>query len=413
MGLLLGVALAVTALMSLRGASAASSALTRHVLPSEQALEATFIDDTQSQSGLLATLDAGTPAEASTVLAAAGSYDAASAAAWTSYKSVALNQPGEAKLQQAYEAARSRSHELGAMIFGGNPLNSPALASTVAQEKSAQAAAAQALGTLVGNYRSLARQEAAAAQAGVTGGRTIVLGTAGILGFLFAVVCGYLMIGARRDQTRLSTEALALRVAGESAQFEGSLQRGLEMAATEEASFQVVRRALAMVAPEIPTEFLLADSSQAHLRQVLSTQPDSESRCGAGSPGDCPAASSGQARFFEDSTELGTCPLLAERSPSWALCTPVSIGGRTLGVIHAEGVIGEGPTPDLVGRLDLVARKTGERVGALRVLARTEAQAQVDPLTGHTCWRPRCLEMSRRRSAVMGRPHSLRMAPFS
>ena len=41
-----------------------------------------------------------------------------------------------------------------------------------------------------------------------------------------------------------------------------------------------------------------------------------------------------------------------------------------------------GPPDGLLPELELVARKAGERIGVLRVLGRTEAQAEADPLTG-------------------------------
>jgi len=61
---------------------------------------------------------------------------------------------------------------------------------------------------------------------------------------------------------------------------------------------------------------------------------------------------------------------------------PVSIAGRTTGVIHAEGPVATPPHDEFTAELELVARKAGDRIGVQRVLARTEALAQVDPLTG-------------------------------
>lgn len=51
-------------------------------------------------------------------------------------------------------------------------------------------------------------------------------------------------------------------------------------------------------------------------------------------------------------------------------------------MIHARGQVRELPRPRLATDLEMIARKTGERIGGLRVLARTEAQAQIDPLSG-------------------------------
>jgi len=56
--------------------------------------------------------------------------------------------------------------------------------------------------------------------------------------------------------------------------------------------------------------------------------------------------------------------------------------GRTTGVMHAEGPTSASPPPAMRYELELVARKTGDRIGALRILARSESQARLDPLTG-------------------------------
>jgi len=65
----------------------------------------------------------------------------------------------------------------------------------------------------------------------------------------------------------------------------------------------------------------------------------------------------------------------------WALCVPVSIAGRTTGVIHTQRPV-EQPPGDITRALELVGRKVGERTGMLRAFARSETQARTDPLTG-------------------------------
>ena len=57
------------------------------------------------------------------------------------------------------------------------------------------------------------------------------------------------MRGARRDQQLMDREASLLRIAGEQAEFERSLQRGLEMAPTEEAAYEIVGQALTTQSP--------------------------------------------------------------------------------------------------------------------------------------------------------------------
>jgi diguanylate cyclase (GGDEF)-like protein len=102
------------------------------------------------------------------------------------------------------------------------------------------------------------------------------------------------------------------------------------------------------------------------------------------SPEDCPAASSGQTRLFRSSDRLDACPFLRNREAGVmsAACVPVSIAGQTTAVIHTTNPAHELPDAEVLEELELVARKAGDRIGYLRVLARTETHARVDALTG-------------------------------
>ena len=106
--------------------------------------------------------------------------------------------------------------------------------------------------------------------------------------------------------------------------------------------------------------------------------------CPVMSPADCPAATWGQTQIWNSSTALDACPHLQGR-PSGecsAVCVPVSIGGKTVGVVHATGPDHHPPDDHVVAKIELIARKVGERVGMLRAFLRSETQAHTDPLTG-------------------------------
>src|SRR5207245_1000703 len=81
---------------------------------------------------------------------------------------------------------------------------------------------------------------------------------------------------------------------------------------------------------------------------------------------------------------LDACPKLRnrDRGRCSALCVPVSIMGRTVGVIHAtaepEVVVGESAIHDL----ETLANLAGARIGLLRMVADTQLQAATDSLTG-------------------------------
>jgi diguanylate cyclase (GGDEF)-like protein len=161
------------------------------------------------------------------------------------------------------------------------------------------------------------------------------------------------------------------------------VQRGLEMTRTEEDSYSVVGSALEHVVPDQPAELLVADSSRAHFRQVLTTGPAGQG-CSVSAPMDCPVGQSGQVRAFPSSAAIEACPYLRLQSdtPCSAACVPVAVAGRPIGVIHVGAPENEPPSDETVTSLTLVAQRAGAHIGLLRATARTETQARTDSLTG-------------------------------
>ena len=106
--------------------------------------------------------------------------------------------------------------------------------------------------------------------------------------------------------------------------------------------------------------------------------------CGVDSPDRCPAARRAQIQEFTDSDHLDACPKLRNRPEGQlsALCVPVSIMGRTVGVIHATGAPGAKVADDRIDDLATLAKLAGARIGLLRVMAETQLQASTDTLTG-------------------------------
>ena len=172
------------------------------------------------------------------------------------------------------------------------------------------------------------------------------------------------------------------------AQMETRLQRALEMAHTEERAYGVLEDGLDLIVPGLPAEFLVADSSRAHFHQVVSIGTKEGAGCPVSAPSECPVAGSGQTQVFANSTDLDACPYLRNRTVGpcagacSAVCVPVSITGKTVGVIHTIGTKGHFFDRETVANLELVARKAGERIGMLRAFSRSQTQAQTDPLTG-------------------------------
>ena len=125
--------------------------------------------------------------------------------------------------------------------------------------------------------------------------------------------------------------------------FESRLANALDMAEGEPEVIEVIERSFSSVLPEAPVELLLADNSHAHLHRMAAVGPDGKPPCcGVDSPDRCPAARRAQIQEFSDSDHLDACPKLRNRPEGRlsALCVPVSIMGRTVGVIHATGRTG-------------------------------------------------------------------------
>jgi diguanylate cyclase (GGDEF)-like protein len=167
--------------------------------------------------------------------------------------------------------------------------------------------------------------------------------------------------------------------------FESRLANALDMAEGEPEVIEVIERSFATVLPDAPVELLLADNSHAHLHRMAAVGPEGKPpSCGVDSPDRCPAARRAQVQEFADSDELDACPKLRNRPQGRlsALCVPVSIMGRTVGVIHATGEPGAKVDGDHVDDLTTLAKLAGARIGLLRVMAETQLQASTDTLTG-------------------------------
>ena len=168
-------------------------------------------------------------------------------------------------------------------------------------------------------------------------------------------------------------------------EFETRLANELEMAEGEPEVLDTVERALAGTLPGARVEVLLADNSHAHLARMVVSSPDAEPPgCPVNSPDECPAARRSQVQRFDDSDALGVCPKLRGRPQGRcsAVCVPVSIMGRTVGVIHttdAPNAVFDGAR---VQDLQTLANQAGARLGMLRIMAETQLQAATDGLTG-------------------------------
>jgi diguanylate cyclase (GGDEF)-like protein len=169
--------------------------------------------------------------------------------------------------------------------------------------------------------------------------------------------------------------------------FTTRLTNALEMAPTEQAALKLAEEALHRVSAVHPAEVLLADNSRAHLERVAVSPIADAPSCPVSSPDDCIAARRGHLQVFADATEIDACPRLKCRGDdvASAVCVPVSVLGRTVGVIHAANArahhavdIDENQT----AMLQSLANQLGLRLGMIRVMSETSLAASTDSLTG-------------------------------
>lgn len=214
----------------------------------------------------------------------------------------------------------------------------------------------------------------------------VVAGTAAVLALPFMVVVGLLANskGIAENAEQLARDRL-VNAAAERREFDTRLATAFEMADSEDDALESTERALAQLIPGAPAELLLADNSHAHLERVAVSRGNEAPGCQVDSPQECVAARRGQTLVFPDSEQIDACPKLRDR-PSGAcaaVCVPVSIMGRSVGVLHVTSTTDDDTVPDdAVESLQVLANQVGNRVGMLRVMAETELQASTDGLTG-------------------------------
>jgi diguanylate cyclase (GGDEF)-like protein len=207
-------------------------------------------------------------------------------------------------------------------------------------------------------------------------GRTLfLLGTGFDLLLVLAAGSIFGIRAGRRERAR--------RLEAERHGYEIRLQKALDMTATETAVYDILGESLEQSAPRLKVEMLIADSSRAHFRRAL-TNAGAFEGCGVVSPIDCPAATTGQALLFPSSGALDACPYLKDRGSGAcsAGCLPVSVGGLTVGVMHAVGPDTVLPADADLATLQFSSRRATERIAMLRAFATSETQARTDPLTG-------------------------------
>jgi diguanylate cyclase (GGDEF)-like protein len=167
-------------------------------------------------------------------------------------------------------------------------------------------------------------------------------------------------------------------------ELEQRIRTGFELIQSEESALTVVREVLEELIPQShKSELLLADASMAHLRRAVGTHPPGDG-CNVVKPEECPAIRRNAQLYFPRNDSFEVCPYLKNRAGEGcsATCVPVNILGRTAGVLHTVGAIGDTPVPEQEQNLRSLVAEAGNVLGMLRAFATKDRQANTDSLTG-------------------------------
>lgn len=307
--------------------------------------------------------------------------------AWRRFREDAVGLPGEDELVATYESAMARQAELSGPVGYGLILAEDPSGmvgeDVVVELLGAQREAGQAVRGLADLYRPALDDALDDAARSSADGRRLLLVSFGALSAVCLVVAGGAYRSARRTDRVQRAEHERREVQARRDAFENRLTRALDMAASEPFAYDVIGQATAEVLPEGRAELLLAEGASSPFHRVLTTDgPGRGPGCRVPDPSSCPAAHRGDRLVFPSSSALDACPYLRERpGERAAVCQPLSIGGRSLGVVHVT-FDGDPPGDEPLVALDLLGRRAGDRLSMLRAFAESESQARIDPLTG-------------------------------
>ena len=299
--------------------------------------------------------------------------------AWATYKRLATGVEGEKDLQFVAQASEAEQVRLIAPVLSGKAL------AAGTSERLARADATQivAIETLRGRYSKRQGIAATALAVSIDRARSDLLVASSAELTLLLVGFGAVYSSVRRRDRQVRSIEVERALEAQRNNLEARLARSLEMVHTEEAAYQRIERAISEVAGG-SSEALIADSSHTHLRQVVAIGSASGGGCQVGTPSDCPALVRGQTLVFPRSGELDACPYLDNRpgGPCSAVCVPLSIGGKAIGILHVTSAPDAPPDGETISRLEIIAHKAGDRIGMLRAFSRSETEAHTDQLTG-------------------------------
>lgn len=162
------------------------------------------------------------------------------------------------------------------------------------------------------------------------------------------------------------------------------LVEALDIAESESEVYQVVGRSLTSSLGSIRAEFIMSERNSTLLHNVAHNDNVPAPHCPVDQIAGCVALRRGEAVVFDDSESVHSCPKMRGRPEGRcaAVCVPVSISARQVGVIHMSTSV-ENPVPlDQVRRIRTLAGRVGARLETLRAIEHSMREASTDGLTG-------------------------------
>lgn len=202
------------------------------------------------------------------------------------------------------------------------------------------------------------------------------------------MLCGMIALArlssesTRRTRERLRADIDALQ---DRRKFEAEFDRALDLHDREEDVLSVARAALERVDPERLIEIHLVDPAKPLLSLVTTTftkaQRPEQTR--TWSPWESVAIRQGQSVIYETTDRLDVCQHLQSRiiEPCSAVCIPLSVQGRMLGVLYALGPNQSVPPQRSIEILHHIASRTAIHVALTRTLSK-DGGTSIDHLTG-------------------------------
>jgi diguanylate cyclase (GGDEF)-like protein len=168
--------------------------------------------------------------------------------------------------------------------------------------------------------------------------------------------------------------------------FSRRMQRAFQLVESEpdvlELAADVIDHA---VGGDVKAELMLSKSGQKEIKRLASGATDDDWKgCPVPAMENCPTVQSNSRMLFPSNSAFEACRYLKQHNGGAcsAACVPLSVMGRTVGVIHVVGPENELPDDDEMRRLESLARRAGDRIGLARALMSKDEAANTDMLTG-------------------------------